>query len=313
MTTQRLCKYSEIRNTISKTMILLPLIPFRDKSGSSFEIPEDFLDPITYEMMVQPIVLPSGQIIDQFTLERHEQNEAVWGRSPSDPFTGIPFGRSSRPSIATALKARIDKFLLENSNVDEVKKLPRTLGRRRIAQLQDHAKVLDVADVIADSYTKFASNRTDLKASSNYVSKRRIPPVLTKNQHKLPVAITFEKQSLDLINCKRRNCSKITKMFTATSNIEVEDSSVVNTSSDIDGDLELNIRSVLSGLKRFGTPNANEVTKVPKCCSCCTRSVMYSLPCDHIVCRKVLTSTKTLQCQSCSAPYRTSDPKRIHE
>lgn len=96
----------------------------------SLEVPENFLDPITWEIMTQPIILPSGKAIDQSTLDKHEQNEAIWGRPSSDPFTGVPLSEIRRPLAATALKAQIDKFLLENSESEDVKKLPRVLGSK---------------------------------------------------------------------------------------------------------------------------------------------------------------------------------------
>ncbi|XP_012268333.2 RING finger protein 37 [Athalia rosae] len=272
-----------------------------EKSDCPLEIPEDFLDPITCEIMVQPIVLPSGKIVDHFTLERHEQNEALWGRSPSDPFTGIPFSANSRPAVATALKVRIDKFLIENSNEDEIKKLPRLLGRKK-SQSQGQSQQLDVGKAIP----------TVVKLKSEYLLKRKIPHAITKNQHKLPIGLACAKQSskLDFIPTKRTKFSDIA----VVSADKVDDDNPGNISSKIDSELEFNVKSVLSGLKRFSTPETCVVPEVPKTCSCCTSDdIKYKLPCEHIVCRKVLTSIKILECEYCGQPYTTNDPKRLHE
>lgn len=54
----------------------------------SFEIPEEYLDQITYEIMVLPMALPSGKVVDQSTVDKYNVCEAQQGRPPSDPFTG---------------------------------------------------------------------------------------------------------------------------------------------------------------------------------------------------------------------------------
>ncbi|KAJ8868190.1 hypothetical protein PR048_031999 [Dryococelus australis] len=96
-------------------------------------VPEDFLDSLTYEVMALPMILPCGKAVDRSTLERHEQCEASWGRSPSDPFTGKPYTRTVHPMLDSSLKSRIDLFLLEHADEEEVRRLPRTLPRSRQA------------------------------------------------------------------------------------------------------------------------------------------------------------------------------------
>ncbi|XP_053430771.1 RING finger protein 37 isoform X3 [Nycticebus coucang] len=79
------------------------------------DVPEEFLDPITLEIMPCPMLLPSGKVIDQSTLEKCNCSEAAWGRVPSDPFTGVAFTPHSQPLPHPSLKARIDHFLLQHS------------------------------------------------------------------------------------------------------------------------------------------------------------------------------------------------------
>ncbi|KAF0297464.1 RING finger protein 37 [Amphibalanus amphitrite] len=94
--------------------------------------PEEFVDPITCEVMLLPMVLPSGQTVDRSTLERHERAEAGWGRPPSDPFSGVPFGGGARPVPDAALKARIDHFLFEHAGAaPELAAVGRTVGRAK--------------------------------------------------------------------------------------------------------------------------------------------------------------------------------------
>lgn len=80
---------------------------------SNVSIPEEFLDPITQEVMMLPMLLPSGVSVDNTTLEEHQKREATWGRPPNDPFTGVPFTSSSQPLPNPQLKTRIDQFLLQ--------------------------------------------------------------------------------------------------------------------------------------------------------------------------------------------------------
>lgn len=95
------------------------------------QIPEEFYDQITHEIMTLPILLPSGKVIDQRTLERCQKEEERWGRLPSDPFTGLVFTENSKPKIDVYLKSKIDEFLLKNSDVDQIKYMPRRLGSNR--------------------------------------------------------------------------------------------------------------------------------------------------------------------------------------
>ncbi|XP_054467109.1 RING finger protein 37 [Anoplopoma fimbria] len=82
-------------------------------SPSNLSIPEEFLDQITQEVMLLPMLLPSGVSVDNTTLEEHQKREATWGRPPNDPFTGVPFTSTSQPLPNPQLKSRIDHFLLQ--------------------------------------------------------------------------------------------------------------------------------------------------------------------------------------------------------
>ncbi|MFT7811893.1 hypothetical protein Z043-114291 [Arapaima gigas] len=79
------------------------------------DIPEEFLDPLTQEVMTMPLLLPSGVVIDSSSLEEYQRQEATWGRPPNDPFTGVPFSREFHPLPNPDFKARIDRFLLQHA------------------------------------------------------------------------------------------------------------------------------------------------------------------------------------------------------
>ncbi|XP_029366826.1 RING finger protein 37 [Echeneis naucrates] len=89
----------------------------RAPTPSNHSIPDEFLDPITQEVMMLPMLLPSGVSVDSTTLEEYQKREAAWGRTPNDPFTGVPFTSNSQPLPNPQLKTRIDHFLLQTGEV----------------------------------------------------------------------------------------------------------------------------------------------------------------------------------------------------
>lgn len=108
--------------------------------SSSGHIPEGFLDEITCELMLVPMLLPSGHYVDQTTVDKFSSVENSWGRPSADPFTGVPFTSTARPRFCAHLKVQIDEFLSKNSqqytnvgrtvgNADQLKK--HLLNRKR--------------------------------------------------------------------------------------------------------------------------------------------------------------------------------------
>ena len=89
-------------------------------------IPQEFIDPLTCETMVLPVILPSGNTVDQSTLDKHIEAENAWGRKPCDPFTGISLSQTSQPIINHKLKERIDHYYLTQNLT-----APRVLGTKR--------------------------------------------------------------------------------------------------------------------------------------------------------------------------------------
>lgn len=92
-----------------------------NQSKQEIQIPEEFLDSITYEIMVIPMILPSGKMVDQSTINR---------MNGMDPFTGLLFKNDRKPILNPSIKLQIDSFLFKNCNNNEIKKVPRTIGKR---------------------------------------------------------------------------------------------------------------------------------------------------------------------------------------
>ena len=71
----------------------------------SEEIPEEFLDPILFTLMTDPVKLPASQmIVDRATIQAHLLND------PHDPFNRQPLSLEE-VLPCTELKARIESFL----------------------------------------------------------------------------------------------------------------------------------------------------------------------------------------------------------
>ena len=58
------------------------------------------------------MLLPSGQYVDRASLDHYTDNEAKWGRSANDPFTGLHFTDHRKAIFDAKLKSRIDAFVL---------------------------------------------------------------------------------------------------------------------------------------------------------------------------------------------------------
>ncbi|GJN94371.1 hypothetical protein Rhopal_007450-T1 [Rhodotorula paludigena] len=71
------------------------------------DMPDEFLDPLTYEIMRDPVLLPSSRtILDRSTIKQHYLSD------PTDPFNRQPLKWEDIVD-ATELKAQIDEFLAE--------------------------------------------------------------------------------------------------------------------------------------------------------------------------------------------------------
>lgn len=131
-------------------------------------IPEEFLDPITQEIMCQPIRLPCGIAVDASTLEKYYKEEATWGRPANDPFTGQAYNDSLKPLADGALKTRIDLFLTRNADNPSVRCAPRTLGVQPKA-LTPHVRIM--ANKIFPDGAPSTSTSTSVQIDSGEANK----------------------------------------------------------------------------------------------------------------------------------------------
>lgn len=240
--------------------------------------------------MTQPIVLPSGKIIDQKTLDKFGETEAKWGRSISDPFTGILFNQTRKPIIASSLKSQIDQFLSENCNREEIKKMPRVLGRKNIFHRNKDIQAYEGINISKDP------------------GKRKFPyeDVLNKSKrpilnHSLPLSI-YRKKNDEMSHTVPINQSLNSK--NTSNNFQSN-----RTQSEINSSLKLEIQSILANSKvNTGTQTLEEKEQ----CHSNTNEILYKLPCNHLIGRKfLLEMTNDYKCLQCNVNFTASDPIRV--
>jgi len=117
LTSQQLDNHCSTSGTsVTSQHIKSPTTEASSDNGQSVSvvIPDNYLDEITYEIMLVPMLLPSGHYVDQSTIDKFTDTENSWGRPSADPFTGVPFSSSSKPKFCASLKTHIDKFVTQN-------------------------------------------------------------------------------------------------------------------------------------------------------------------------------------------------------
>ncbi|KAH3785710.1 RING finger protein 37-like [Dreissena polymorpha] len=274
-------------------------------------IPEDFLDPLTFEIMTVPLLLPSGKSIDQFTLDKFVNVEASWGRQPSDPFTGLPFTAKSKPEINISLKSRIDQFVLSHSDKLET---PRTLGHsecrttaKHLCFGESHLKSSRLTNNNNPAETLKIDNMKSFMNGKRDLDDKTVNPETVNNAKKTKMSSNTSTLSdskyVHTISDKSIEQSSNTWRITSASpfNPDVH-------STDLTSSLDSALEAALGGLPSFSarksaTCSANAPTHQGEdsgtktsCCANCKLSILdstmlkYSLPCGHLVCRQCLTN-----------------------
>ncbi|XP_008284841.1 RING finger protein 37 [Stegastes partitus] len=183
------------------------------QTSPNLSIPEEFLDPITQEVMVLPMLLPSGVSVDNTTLEEHQKREATWGRPPNDPFTGVPFTSTSQPLPNPQLKIRIDQFLLQKGMLSR----DGMLGRREQGE-DPQASRLIASKVYGQSQNSPHSSKcsTSIQYNTDTVNTNRqiedAGPSLDNRNHMSNARSTDGQSELD--RRKKRDPSEISREST---------------------------------------------------------------------------------------------------
>ena len=302
------------------------------------DIPEDFLDSITFEIMTVPMRLPCGKNIDQLTLEKHNTSEALWGRMPSDPYTGMVFD-SARKAVPNApLKGRIDQFVL--ANMDKLKGLPRTLGKD---QIQPGHSISRLATVFKKQSSEH--NSLDLSASLSHHDNNIPPHIHTNTGNNLSETLNTiqvvdltgdvqtesdhiegtigkkrqNKEIIDLVTDKEKvnKCNKRTKcddVIDLTEPYPSTNMRVQTHATDLTDSLNSALATALGTLPSF-TRTVQTKENTDCCCLCQTTNfgVSYGMPCSHLICRSCLNkSSNSVVCEVCGTQVDRKDVVRVH-
>lgn len=266
---------------------------------AGLDVPIEFLDAVTHELMSLPVLLPCGQTIDQTTLDRYIKEEAIWGRAPNDPFTGKGFTSLCHPIQNTSLKVRLDEFVLKQGQ-----NLPLQLdigdcgmlGRAQNSNGQKCSRL--VKQDFKRLRMKIDTRSTDLTNRDEGTSKRlKIDPEL-----------------------KSRG-----EIQSSVSTLHAEEGFVGSHEDKITTSLDFALRTTLSCLPSFtkkadknNSYTANDKPIMAGCSTCGaeTEEHMYRLKCNHHICRQCLldimkTGSKS-NCKVCSTVVYCHDAVKIH-
>ncbi|EGV92432.1 RING finger protein 37 isoform X1 [Cricetulus griseus] len=282
------------------------------------DVPEEFLDPITLEIMPCPMLLPSGKVIDQSTLEKCNLSEATWGRVPSDPFTGLAFTPQSHPLPHPSLKARIDHFLLQHS-VSGCHLLGRAQTTSAMAPsiitLPSRKRKPEQAGHSSDYNLGMSSTSS---ATSPLLSYSTSEP--TAKKMKAPAEL-----SLTDMDCSAGPVSHEQKL---SQSLEIALTSTLGSMPSFTARLskgqlqQLGTRGS-SASRRPDTSHGHPRTVCgPECVSCkrafssySTKEPVYQLPCGHLLCRPCLSEkqrSQPMMCTACQQPVTSQDVLRVH-
>ncbi|XP_051000589.1 RING finger protein 37 [Acomys russatus] len=282
------------------------------------DVPEEFLDPITLEIMPCPMLLPSGKVIDQSTLEKCNLSEAAWGRVPSDPFTGLAFTPQSQPLPHPSLKARIDRFLLQHSVSG-----CHLLGRAQITSSMTPSVITLPSRKRKLEQAEHSSGSSPGMHASNAATSPLLSPTTSEPTAKKMKAPS-EPSPTDM-DCSTGPVSHEQKL---SQSLEIALTSTLGSLPSFTARLtkgqlqQLGTRG--SSASRRPDPSAEHPRSVsgPECASCkrafssySTKEPVYQLPCGHLLCRPCLSEQQRSQpiiCTACQQPGTSQDVLRVH-
>lgn len=303
-----------------------PRLPKKSPTCQSVSVPDEFLDPITQEVMVLPMLLPSGVSVDHSTLDEYQKREATWGRPPKDPFTGVPFTASSQPLPNPQLKSRIDHFLLQTGQLSREGRLGRQAEEKhpkpsRLVAFEGNVRTTNTAQAETSTFDSEQVRKRDFAVYSNSTPKDSQESQLpqekrTRNDPVLEARGSSHEQRLSA-SLDEALSSALQGRPSFTSNLSL--------------DTRLNTES--SHLKQQRHRDHGTSSSIKKSCSGCSRSIsvyaapsspIYRLTCGHFLCRSCLqTSSKPsnsgpspgsahVSCPSCQSTSPQSSVTRVH-
>lgn len=250
-------------------------------------------------LQIFPTVLPSGKVVDQSTIDKHAEEEAKWGRQPSDPFTGLEFNAQRKAILHLALKARIEKFLMENS--EHFKAVPRSLGTSR--QRRRHASQFASSTCQPGQISPAAGTYSALSnAYKQQQRKSRATATATSSS-----AASFGGSPHSPPAAKRARHSQHGSAC----------ATVTSATTSIDQAIQQALQKVtrFSQLPSNSSAGSGSSSAPPASCINC-RSAQFGYEirtCRHLVCRECLVLLSQDQQCVCKVFFRCADVERYHK
>lgn len=296
------------------------------------EVPDDFIDVVTCEIMTVPMLLPCGKNVDQLTLERHNSVEASWGRIPSDPFTGVPYDDKNKPLPNVPLKVRIDKFVLENSV--KLQHIPKTLGSNAGScsnyetQRKSISRLIDCKNPTVNKNNCEQHNASD-KTTTHDRKRRKMLTCFESTTYvrcREPDGKDSSTRSEVIVSNKsKRSDEDPTGSKEKKIKLDFQSSSVKSKTHEekLKESIDSAFSDILSQLPSFTKRNSNAsssslvIQTHVKCCSCWEqRESLYRAPCGHLFCRAcVLKDSKqglVVFDKECKKTWKSNQISKVH-
>ncbi|KAL5020083.1 hypothetical protein ScPMuIL_002975 [Solemya velum] len=324
------CTKETKKNTEKQNKIML----------NNVEIPEEFVDPITWEIMSMPTLLPSGKIIDSSTLEKYINTEASWGRCPSDPFTGILFDSMNRPVPNGALKTRIDHFLISNSEL--LKDVPRIVGtgEDRAGCSISASKLVSCTSepTPSTSLTSSSSSSSDITQPGTSSSLKKTSRKRNRNSEQCFKNKRTRSEGIYNIDARLSEDTNTHTTIETSGNsghVDLESDATMSQSDSkheekLSNSLDSALHSTLGSFPSFTSflhkkesdtcrtePNQLSQGSESMCITCKTpfeTGPCYSFPCGHLVCRNCVIATSgntNMRCESCQMQFSSNEIIRV--
>jgi hypothetical protein len=247
----------------------------------AYGVPEQFVDPITFHLMTDPVILPSKHVVDRSTITRHLINHGT------DPFTGLPMTAAQvLPDLA--LKADLDRYnsqrllqqlSLSSNSIYATRLLPNNL-------LQQHDTNSSKSNVLG------SVSLPNLQLEPTNYSNLNMAPMNTTTSW-----LTNQNAALpnDHVACNNNG------------SVNGKRRGVKRRLSEISPDME-DVSEDEERTKR---------ARPARLCGKCTRDITWGVayPCGHLTCRGCVTQvpgSNAFVCPTCSAQYKSHELQRVH-
>ncbi|GFO48415.1 RING finger protein 37 [Plakobranchus ocellatus] len=300
-------------------------------------VQEEFIDPITCEVMSIPMLLPCGKNVDKSSLDRFFDCEEIYGRVPRDPFTGVVFSNTRKPLPNIALKSRIDQFLIKHSNNKATASVARTVdshlrkrdvnGQRKMSIISSLVPLSMNSSSISHISCPSESKHIHCNISNEFNPSQKLFSVKKTCTNSLPAESNVYISSEKTPPSSSASASSSTKTEMSSSLADHSHKVELNAHEH---KLRESLSSALTSLlgnssssKHFpenSSPSSEEINNFMKCSMCTELQpehvVVYNSPCNHTICRQCLTnknlSSAVIKCGDCGQQCKREDFVRKH-